>query len=101
MTKSRSLSLIVAGVYILIAYMCREAVPTYMWYYLLVPMGWGLACIWFGDELGSIVGARLGNARITSTTPGGVVRFVGWLLLVLLPIAAFILQRVGIKYAGG
>ena len=92
MSKSRLLSLMVTGVYILIAYMCREAVPTYMWY-LLVPMGWGLACIWFGDELGGIVGGTLGSAQITSTTPGEVVRFVGWLLLVLLPIAAFILQR--------
>ena len=41
-----------------------------------------IACIWFGDELGSFVGVMRGQA-ITTETPGCLVRFGGWLILLL------------------
>ena len=41
-----------------------------------------MACIWFGDELGSYVGVMRGQA-ITTKTPGCLVRFGGWLILLL------------------
>ena len=41
-----------------------------------------LACIWYGDELGSYTGVMRGQA-ITAETPGCLVRFAGWLLLLL------------------
>ena len=53
----------------------------------------GLACIWFGDVLGGMQIGYEWNLQFSSMTPGSFVRFVGWLLLVPLPIAALILQR--------
>ena len=41
-----------------------------------------LTCIWFGDELGSYVGGMRGQA-ITTETPGCLVRFGGWLIMLL------------------
>lgn len=43
-----------------------------------------LACIWFGDEMGNFIGI-VRMQGITKTTPGGFVRFMGWVLL-LMPI---------------
>jgi hypothetical protein len=48
--------------------------------FLVLPM----ACIWFGDEMGSYTGLT-GRGAITGTTPGWLVAAGGWLLL-LLPI---------------
>lgn len=43
-----------------------------------------LSCIWFGDEMGNlIIPYNLG--RIGSPSPGCMVRFMGWVLL-LLPV---------------
>jgi hypothetical protein len=50
-----------------------------------------LACIWFGDEIGDYTG-WIELRPITARTPGGMVRFVGWLLL-LLPAVAFGIQQ--------
>lgn len=50
-----------------------------------------LACIWFGDEIGDYTG-WIGLRPITARTPGGMIRFVGWLLLPL-PAVAFGIQR--------
>ena len=91
MSISRLLSLVIAGIYILIAYLGSKAVQGFTGV-LGIALLLGLACIWFGDELGGMCG-YLGHARITSTTPGGFVRFVGWLFLVLLPIIAYILHK--------
>jgi hypothetical protein len=52
-------------------------------------VGWlivGLACIWFGDELGSLTGFRLIRMiNISEKTPGAFVRLIGWLILILVP----------------
>jgi hypothetical protein len=48
--------------------------------YLLIP----LLCIWFGDEMGNYTGTLPGPA-INKSTPGCLVTFAGWVLL-LLPI---------------
>jgi hypothetical protein len=48
---------------------------------LLLP----LACIWFGDELGNVTGVRFGviGSFTTDATPGSIVRFGGWVVLIL------------------
>ena len=38
----------------------------------------GLVCIWFGDELGGMT-VYFGHGRVTTPTPGGLVRFMGWI----------------------
>ena len=51
-------------------------------FYLLLPM----ACIWFGDELGELTNIGLylsGGVPISQSTPGRLVRFVGWLVLLV------------------
>ena len=49
----------------------------YMGAYLILP----LACIWFGDELGSFIEPYFLPNPILYTTPGSFVRFGGWILL--------------------
>jgi len=49
-----------------------------------------LACIWFSEEMGSYTGVMRGQ-QMTSTSPGCVVAFMGWLLL-LLPIIMGVIQ---------
>ncbi len=50
-----------------------------------------LAFIWFGDAIGDFTGF-IGPRPITARTPGGMIRFIGWLLL-LLPAVAFGIQQ--------
>ena len=50
---------------------------------MLVGLAFPLACIWFGDEVGEYAGPLW--RPITKTTPGGLVRLGGWMLL-LLPV---------------
>ena len=52
--------------------------------FLILP----LACIWFSDAMGDYTGAGSGHGAITSTTPGCLVAFGGWLLLFILLIIA-------------
>jgi hypothetical protein len=92
MTKSRLFSLILACVYLAIADLWGDAVEGFTGV-LGVALVVGLACIWFGDELGDMLGGMLGHAPISSTTPGNFVKFVGWLLLVCLPVIAIILEK--------
>jgi len=57
---------------------------------LLLP----LACIWFPDELGSMttsLPSLLSGMPITRTSPGSVVRVVGWVLLLTLTILPIII----------
>lgn len=51
---------------------------------------WPLACIWFPDGMGNLVGVSLGYFRpvITQQTPGDFVAIGGWILL-LSPLVAF------------
>jgi hypothetical protein len=48
-----------------------------------------LACIWFGDAMGSYTGPS-GSIWINVPTPGAIVRILGWILL-LLPLVFIIL----------
>jgi hypothetical protein len=81
---SKILSLLVAGVYLLIPivmYICgnQEAFEgiVMVLIYLVLPM----ACIWYGDELGGLTGIKYG--LVSSTSPGWGVEVIGWLLLLL------------------
>lgn len=87
MTKSRFLSFVVAVGYLIAAYfgggwelVWRAAI------FLILP----LACIWFGDAMGSYTGIGMGRGAITSPTPGWLVALGGWLLLLMPVIAATI-----------
>jgi hypothetical protein len=98
-SKSRLLSLVVAGVYLVIlviAYLVgvfddetqedvvKGVLGVVVWILL------SLACIWFGDEMGEgLIGARFG--LISSPSPGWAVKFIGWILL-LLPVAMVIIM---------
>jgi len=73
----RWLSLIIALIYLLISTFAGGIGGILrVFAFLVIPM----ACIWFGDEMGDYVG-YLGSQSITSKTPGFMVRFGGWLLL--------------------
>ncbi len=97
MSLSRLISLFVTIIYLLIAYLGGEKVAGIRGI-LYLSLILGLPCIWFGDELGGMVGGYLGHAQITSQTPGSIVRFVGWLLLFLLPVLVFILHKYAVRY---
>ena len=42
-----------------------------------------LSCVWFGDELGGYIGYSLKGSYIDQKTPGWMIRFIGWGLLLL------------------
>ena len=85
---SRLFSLVLSAAYLVAALLLGSGEDALMVLgFVLV----SLACIWFGDELGDFTGWT-DEGRITARTPGGMVRFVGWLLL-LLPAAAFAIQH--------
>ncbi|MES2997696.1 MAG: hypothetical protein V4733_12900 [Verrucomicrobiota bacterium] len=50
-----------------------------------------LACIWFGQFLGQYTGSVRGHP-ITSRSPGWLVCFLGWFILVGLPVLMFFLS---------
>jgi len=65
--------------------------------FIVLPMtilflGFSLSLIWFGDEVGSIMGVMRGHS-ITSESPGWLVALFGWLLL-LSPIILTIISAV-------
>lgn len=82
----RILSAIIAIAYITVAYFFGggEAALKFA-AFLILP----LACIWYSEEMGSFTGVVRGPA-ITSKTPGCLVAFGGWLLLLLPGIIALI-----------
>ena len=94
MSLSRLLSLIVIGLYPLGLFFCylggefkNESQET-----VLGLLGWFalcIACIWFGDEMGGWAE----HGMINSPSPGSIVAFMGWLLLVL-PGLIFIFVKV-------
>ncbi len=85
MSWNRLLSVIVAMIYLVVAYAAHglELVGRVA-IFLILP----LACIWFADAMGSYTGPTPRGA-ITEKTPGGLVCFGGWLVL-LLPVIAVI-----------
>ncbi|MBL8891651.1 MAG: zf-TFIIB domain-containing protein [Planctomycetaceae bacterium] len=55
---------------------------------------WPLACIWFPDGMGNLVGISLGHVRpvVTQQTPGDLVAVGGWIVLLSpLVVLAFLL----------
>lgn len=79
----RILSVIVAIAYMLFAYFFLGfSLLVKIFGFLIV----GLACIWFGDELGSLTGFNLMRMMdISEKTPGIIVRSVGWLIITVVP----------------
>ena len=48
-----------------------------------------LALVWFGDEMGNYIGFS-GRGYITTTTPGWMLRWFGWIVLIGLFIISLI-----------
>lgn len=78
--KGRVISGVIAAMYLLVAYFTGGGKALLqVTGFLVLP----LACIWFSDEMGGYTGIAMGRGEITSTTPGCLVTFGGWLLLFL------------------
>ena len=90
MSISRILSLIVAGLYLLVAYLAgasKSGGSGRSFFILLAPLIFPLVCIWYGDEIGNwVVG------RITLPSAGWAVKLMGWVLLILISIGVIILE---------
>jgi len=92
--KSRVLSCIIALVYLVGAYLAADGETTFkVALFLILP----LACIWFSDAMGGYTGVGSGSGAITSTTPGCLVAFGGWLVLFLPVIIGLIAYFSGNK----
>ena len=86
---NRVLSAAVAFVYLIVA--CVGGGPPLVIkcaLLLLLPM----ACIWFGDEMGSFTGVMSGS-YIDSESPGCLVAVLGWVLLLfpVMPLIRFLI----------
>ncbi len=96
MSVSRFLSLIVFGLYFIVffsPYQERSSVENFrMVFGFLGFNALCLACIWFPDKMGGLV-----IGRITSTSPGCFVAFMGWVVF-LLPVLGFIIYKIIYKY---
>jgi hypothetical protein len=57
--------------------------------FLILPLG----LIWFGDSIGGYTGMVQGPNMVNQTTPGGALKFIGWILL-LSPILLAIIHLV-------
>jgi uncharacterized membrane protein YoaT (DUF817 family) len=92
MTVSKTLSALVALAYIGIALLAGAGWETLkLVAFLVLP----LACIWFSEEMGSFTGIMRGQF-INAQTPGCLVAFGGWLLL-LLPVIIGAVQHISAK----
>ena len=93
--SSRTLSLLIAIAYLVIA--CLSAQSAAKVFASLLIVGGALllplACIWFADEMGEYVGVLPGPA-INHKSPAWMVKVGGWLLL-LLPVIVFFISRYG------
>ena len=58
----------------------------------ILSLAFPLACIWYGDDLGEYYQDGILFPRITTASPGRLVRLGGWMLL-LLPVLIFLLVR--------
>ena len=91
MSISRILSLIVAGLYLLVAYLtgASKSGGSGSSFFLIhfAPLIFPLVCIWYGDEVGNLV-----VGRITLPSAGWAVRLMGWVLLILISIGMIILD---------
>jgi len=107
MELSKWISLFIAALYIVV-FVCffvigidhehesrQEAFERLFWIvgFMLLWLGSSLGCIWWGDDLAEgLIGAKYG--LVSSTSPGWLVKLMGWILL-LLPafIATYIWSR--------
>ena len=80
---AKILSLIVASTYLVVAYFFADA---YLLFKIISFLFIGIACIWFGDPLGKVTGFRwIGNINVSQETPGGVIKILGWIILLGVP----------------
>ncbi len=87
MTKGRIASALVAFIYLAVAFMNGGVEAVFVWILLLIsPM----VCIWWSDGLGNFTGTVRGRV-IDVKTPGCLIAFFGWLLLLLPAILEAIL----------
>jgi hypothetical protein len=92
MMISKALSALVALAYVGIALLAGAGWETIkLVAFLVLP----LACIWFSDELGSFTGVMRGQ-YVNAQTPGCLVAFGGWLLL-MLPVIVGVIQHFSAK----
>lgn len=87
---ARTLSLIIAAVYLGLAALAANSAAKLLSGILIVGGGLlvPLACIWFADEMGEYIGALPGPA-INRRSPAWMVKIAGWVLL-LLPAFLFV-----------
>ncbi len=78
---ARTLSLIVASVYLVVAYLFAD---TYVLLKIISFLLVGIVCIWFGDPLGRLTGF-MGNISVNQETPDSVIKILGWIVLLLVP----------------
>jgi hypothetical protein len=88
---SRILSGIIAVVHLVTAYMMFSGETAFIiGIFLILPVG----CIWFSEAMGDYIGfGGMDGPAITRITPGWVVAFGGWLLL-LLPVVIWLIVGV-------
>ena len=91
MTTPRIISLACAALFYLLGYLYTfDSTAAYIEFFIY--LFFCIMLIWYGDELGSITGVKFGHIIspvISKASPGSVVRFLGWCLLVI-PLAIFI-----------
>jgi hypothetical protein len=87
---SRIISGIIAVAYLSVAFFegGGETAAKFV-FFLILP----LACIWYSEALGDYTGPTGRGPSITRATPGCVVAFVGWLLL-LTPMILVVVSRI-------
>ena len=87
-TFGKILGLLVAVGYVMLAIMAQGIHGMKYCIGLLMP----LAFIWFPDEIGELTGYfRTGYVNVQ--TPGIIISFIGWFLLVGLPVLLYFLTR--------
>ncbi len=87
LTFGRLLSLAIASVYVVLV-ISLGGIGYWKWSLtLLLP----LALIWFPEEIGSITGYYK-TGYVNVQTPGAIVAFLGWVILLGVPVLAYILR---------
>ncbi len=87
---ARILSLIVAGGYLVAAYLSSGSDVLFK---ITLFLFLGIACIWFGDPLGKITGfIWIGNINVSQETPGSIIKVLGWIVLLLVPAIILVYQ---------
>lgn len=85
---NRTLSLIVAAVYLISASQVDDEGKSLV--SMLLSLVFPLACIWFGNYLGQFIG-HMNGRYVSKPTPGIFVSFGGWVILIGIPIMVILL----------